>query len=66
MGWVDFALIPHYGAENHRDASATNASVWAAKLPLRTYAIDDATAIVVNDDHVEVVSEGQWQLFTPA
>jgi len=64
MGWVDFALIPHYGAEDHPDASATNAQVWASKLPLRTYAIDDDTAIVVADHNVEVVTEGQWKLFT--
>jgi dipeptidase E len=66
MGWVDFALIPHYGAENHRDASATNAKIWASKLPMRTFAIDDDTAIKVTDNNVEVVTEGQWKLFTPA
>ncbi|MEO8550641.1 MAG: Type 1 glutamine amidotransferase-like domain-containing protein, partial [Kofleriaceae bacterium] len=47
MGWVDFALIPHYGAEHHQDASLTNAPIWASKVPLPTYAIDDDTAIKV-------------------
>jgi dipeptidase E len=64
MGWVDFALIPHYGAANHEDASATNAKVWASKIPLRTYAIDDETAVKVTGTDVEVVSEGQWKLFS--
>jgi dipeptidase E len=66
MGWVDFALIPHYGAAEHLDASVVNAKVWASKLPLRTYAIDDDTAIKVTDNKVDVVTEGQWKLFTPA
>lgn len=65
MGWVEFALIPHYRAEDHPDASAINAEIWAAKLPLRTYAIDDDTAIAVADGKIEVISEGQWKLFTP-
>ena len=30
-----------------------------------SYAIDDQTAIKVADGRVEVVSEGNWKLFTP-
>lgn len=63
MGWVDFALIPHYGAKQHPDASAANAEKWAAKNTLPTYAIDDDTALAVTDGRVEVVSEGSWKLF---
>jgi dipeptidase E len=37
---------------------------WAARLPVPGYAIDDETAIKVVDNAVEVVSEGQWKLFT--
>jgi dipeptidase E len=66
LGLVDFALIPHLDHENHEDASLPNAQIWAAHLPVPTYAIDDQTAIKVVDDSVEVVSEGHWQLFTPA
>lgn len=63
MGWVDFSIIPHFGAERHTDASPTNAAAWAAKIPARTYAIDDQTALAVVDGKVEVVTEGRWQLF---
>jgi len=66
MGWVDFAMIPHYRANGHLDASEANASVWAGKLPVPTYALDDDSAIKVTDRGAEVVSEGQWKLFTPA
>ena len=40
VGFVDFALIPHYGNPEHPDASVDNAAVWAAKLPVPVYAID--------------------------
>lgn len=63
LGLVDFALIPHLDNENHPDASEANAKIWASKLPVAVYAIDDQTAIKVADDSVEVVSEGHWKLF---
>jgi len=41
------------------------AEIWAAKLQVPGYAIDDETAIKVTDGKVEVISEGHWKLFTP-
>lgn len=64
-GLVDFAVIPHLDNENHPDASLANAERWASELPVRTYAIDDETALTVTDGVVHVVSEGHWKLFTP-
>jgi dipeptidase E len=63
-GLVDFAVIPHLENPNHADASLANAERWAAHIPAPTYAIDDDTAISVVDGAVEVVSEGQWRLFS--
>jgi len=63
VGLVDFAIIPHVEYENHEDVA--NAEKWAAKIPAPVYAIDDQTAIKVTDGTVEVVSEGQWRLFSP-
>jgi dipeptidase E len=65
-GLVDFAVIPHFDNPDHPDASLLNAERWAAKLPVPTYAIDDQSAVMVNDGAVDVVSEGAWRLFTPA
>ena len=65
MGLTDFAVIPHFRNPNHRDASPANAEAWAAWLPVPVYAIDEDSAIKVDDGAVEVVSEGQWKLFTP-
>jgi dipeptidase E len=64
-GLVDIAVIPHFQHPHHPDASLANAAIWAAHIPAPTYAIDDNTAIAVVDGEVEVVSEGQWKLFSP-
>jgi dipeptidase E len=42
-----------------------HAEKWAAGMSGPAYAIDDQTAIKVTDSAVEVVSEGNWKLFTP-
>jgi dipeptidase E len=41
------------------------AEQWAADIAGPAYAIDDQTAITVVDGIVDVISEGQWKLFTP-
>jgi dipeptidase E len=64
-GLVNFALIPHLDHERFPENSMANAEMWAAKLPVPVYAIDDQTAIKVTDGTVEVISEGHWNLFTP-
>ncbi len=65
MGLTDFSIIPHFENKNHQDASSANAEKWASRLSVPVYAIDDDTAIKVDDGSVEVISEGQWKLFTP-
>jgi dipeptidase E len=62
-GLVDFAIIPHVEFDNSQDLA--NAEKWAGRLPVPAYAIDDETAVTVIDGTVEVVSEGQWKLFSP-
>ncbi|MBV4359092.1 Type 1 glutamine amidotransferase-like domain-containing protein [Pinibacter aurantiacus] len=65
IGLTTFAVIPHFNNKNHFAGSLTNTQKWAAKLPVPVYAIDDESAIKVNDGTVEVISEGEWKLFTP-
>jgi dipeptidase E len=60
-GLVDFAIIPHVDYADEHDRAY--AEKWAGRLPVPTYAIDDATALKVVDGTVEVVSEGHWKLF---
>ena len=65
LGIVDFSIFPHVDHQDMPANSMAEAEKWAAGLPVPAYAIDDQTAIKVNDGAVEVVSEGHWKLFTP-
>jgi dipeptidase E len=61
LGVVDFSIFPHLDHELMPENTLPGAERWAADLGGPAYAIDDQTAIVVVDDAVEVVSEGQWK-----
>lgn len=66
LGWLDFALHPHLDHEWFPDNALAELEKLAATLPMPSYLIDDQTAIVVRDGVPEVVSEGNWKLFTPS
>ena len=66
LGIVDFSICPHIAADETQPGnSMAFAERWAAEIAGPAYAIDDETAISVVDGTVEVVSEGNWKLFTP-
>ena len=67
MGLVDFTMWVHVDNPDpiFEDHTMANVERWAAGVPVATYAIDDQTALKVDDDTVEVISEGHWKLFTP-
>ena len=64
LGIVDFSIFPHLDYPTFPENSMAHAEKWAARLPNPSYAIDDQTAIKVVDGTVEVISEGNWKLFT--
>ncbi len=65
LGLVDFTMWVHVDNPDpiFEEHSMANVEKWAAGVPVPTYAIDDATAIKVSCDTVEVVSEGHWRVF---
>lgn len=63
LGVVDFSIFPHVDHEMLPENTMAAAEKWAAGLGHPAYAIDDDTAITVNDGTVEVVSEGHWKHF---
>lgn len=65
LGFVDFSIYPHVGNEMLPGNTLADAERWAAEIGGLAYAIDDETAIQVVDGAVDVISEGQWKLFTP-
>src|SRR3954463_4618183 len=64
LGLVDFSICPHLAQDGMPVNTMAEAERWAAEIPGPAYAIDDETAIKVVDGTVEVVSEGNWRLFT--
>ena len=63
LGLVDFALTVHVDREGFN--TSADVEKWASGIPVPTYALDDETAVKVAGNNVEVVSEGNWTLFTP-
>ena len=63
LGVVDFSIFPHLNA--FPTNTVAHAERWAADIGGPAYAIDEQTAIQVVDGTVEVVSEGNWKLFSP-
>jgi len=66
LGVVDFSIFPHVENPDLPTNTMAAAERWAGGLSGPAYAIDDQTAVKVVDGTVEVVSEGQWKLFTPS
>ena len=64
LGIVDFSIFPHLDHEMLPENTMADVERWAAKLNCPAYAIDDETAIQVIDGVVEVISEGNWKLFS--
>jgi dipeptidase E len=64
LGVVDFSIFPHVGHELMPENTMAEAERWAAAIGGPAYAVDDQTAIKVADGAVDVVSEGQWKLFS--
>ncbi|MEI2610168.1 MAG: hypothetical protein V9G20_16210 [Candidatus Promineifilaceae bacterium] len=58
-------MFPHLNHVELPENTLANAEKWAAPLSVPGYAMDDETAIKVVDGSIEVISEGQWKLFTP-
>lgn len=65
LGLVDFSIFPHLDYPGWESNTRAVARRWAEGIPGPAYAIDDDTAIIVDGDRVEVVSEGEWELFSP-
>jgi dipeptidase E len=63
LGMVDFSIFPHLDHQDLPENTMAHAARWAAGIGGLAYAIDDETAIKVDDGAVEVVSEGHWKQF---
>lgn len=63
LGYVDFIVRPHLNSPYFPNVNLDNLEEFAKEFPETFYAIDDATAIKVVDENIEVISEGVWKKF---
>ena len=61
LGVVDFSIFPHVGLFPGNTLEV--AEQWAAELGNPAYALDEQSAVLVDGDRIEVVSEGEWRRF---
>jgi dipeptidase E len=60
LNLVNFQIIPHLNSPYFEKIRKENLEVASKELSEPVYAIDDNSAIVVDEKNVEVVSEGEW------
>ncbi len=63
LGLVNFQIIPHLNSPYFKKIRKENLEVASKELKEPVYAIDDNSAIVIENKNVEVVSEGEWHKF---
>lgn len=63
LGMVDLQFIPHLNSPYFDKIRKENLELAAKDLEEPVYALDDQSAMVVNGDQIEVVSEGEWHKF---
>lgn len=60
LGLVNFQFIPHLNSDYFSKIRKEYLEVAAQKITDPIYAVDDQSAVVVNGDKIEVVSEGKY------
>lgn len=63
LGIIHFGIFPHLNHPRFPENNIFFAEEWADDLNCLSYAIDDQTAIVINDKKIDIVSEGEWKIF---
>lgn len=63
LGYVPFSLKPHYLSPLFEGRDEASIAKVAEKFDEPMYAIDDNSAIIIDDNKVEVISEGKWKKF---
>ncbi|MDO8340495.1 MAG: Type 1 glutamine amidotransferase-like domain-containing protein [Candidatus Woesebacteria bacterium] len=63
MGLVSLQIIPHLNSDYFPKIREENLEEASKDLKEPVYAIDDNSAVVVNDGDIIVVSEGKWRKF---
>ena len=63
LGLVDFSIFPHLEHPGWEENNMAAADKWSEEIGSLCYAIDDQSAIRVEDGEVSVISEGLWKKY---
>ena len=63
LGLVDFQFIPHLNSKWFPKINEDNLEVASKELKESVYACDDNSVVVINENNIEVISEGKWRKF---
>ena len=60
LGYIDFYVRPHFNSPDFHHSNEAYLREAAQEVSAKLYALDDMSAVKVNGDNIEVVSEGRW------
>ncbi len=63
LSLVNFMIEPHINNSYFPEINFSNLKKQSKKFPTSVYGLDDNSAIKVDGDKIEVISEGKWKLF---
>lgn len=63
LGLVDFYIFPHFNSGEFPKVNLTGIDKVIKKIQMPVYALDNNSAVVVDGDRIDVVSEGEWRKF---
>jgi dipeptidase E len=63
LNFVDFLIMPHLNSPYFTNVRLDKLKKIADEIGETFYAIDDNTAIKINDEKMEIISEGEWKKF---
>lgn len=63
LGLVDFMITPHMNSVWFSKLTFDNLERQSKKYPYSIYGLDDNSAIKIDGDKIEIISEGKWKKF---
>lgn len=63
LSLVNFMIEPHINSQYFPDSTFENLEIESKKYPHPIYCLDDNSAIKIDGDQVEIISEGEWKKF---
>lgn len=63
LGLIDFYIRPHFNSPGFPHANKEYLEEVVKDTPAKIYGLDDNSAVKVIDGYIEVVSEGEWEVF---